>query len=92
MTMDVPECHDPACHDPECHDEVCVTCSDAAVEVTVLELLDDDLAVVRTEAGTEQDSVALVAAGVGDRILVHASEAIAVLGGAASGTGGGGPA
>lgn len=66
----------------ECHGDVCITCSDLAVEVTVLRLLEDDLAVVATEAGTEEEvSVALVRAGVGDRILVHASEAIAVLGG-----------
>jgi hydrogenase expression/formation protein HypC len=67
---------------PECHDEVCVTCSDQAVAVTVLRLLDDDLAIVDTGAGQEEEvSVALVAAGVGDTILVHAREAIAVVGG-----------
>ena len=67
---------------PECHDDVCVTCSDQAVPVTVERLLDDDLAVVRTEAGTEEEvSVALVEASVGDTVLVHAREAIAVLGG-----------
>lgn len=64
---------------PECHDDVCVTCSDTAVPVTVLRLLDDEMAVVRTENGEEQVSVALVDATVGDTILVHASEAIAVL-------------
>jgi hydrogenase maturation factor len=69
---------------PECHDEVCITCSDSAVRVTVLRVLDDELAVVRTEAGTEEEvSVALVAARPGDTILVHAGEAIATLGGAA---------
>jgi hydrogenase expression/formation protein HypC len=66
---------------PECHDEVCITCSDRAVAVTVVRLLDDDLALVDTGAGREEVSVALVAAGVGDTILVHAGEAIAVLGG-----------
>jgi hydrogenase expression/formation protein HypC len=66
---------------PECHDDVCVTCSDQAVAVTVLRLLDDDLAVVETGAGQEEVSVALVTAGVGDTILVHAREAIAVVGG-----------
>ena len=64
---------------PECRDDVCITCSDTAVPVTVLRLLDDELAVVLTEAGEEEVSVALVDAGVGDTILVHASEAIAVL-------------
>ena len=62
---------------PECHDEVCITCSDQAVAVTVVRLLDDDLAVVDTGAGQEEVSVALVAAGIGDTVLVHAGEAIA---------------
>jgi len=63
---------------PECHDEVCVTCSDTAVMVTIVRLLDDNLAVVDTGHGEEEVSVALVSAGVGDTILVHAGEAIAV--------------
>ena len=66
---------------PECHDEVCITCSDQAVAVTVVRLLDDDLALVDTAAGPEEVSVALVTAVVGDTILVHAGEAIAVVGG-----------
>jgi hydrogenase expression/formation protein HypC len=66
---------------PECHDDVCITCSDTAVPVTVARLLDDGLAEVETERGTEEVSVALVAARVGDTILVHAGEAIAVLDG-----------
>ena len=66
---------------PECHDEVCITCSDQAVAVTVVRLLDDALAVVDTGAGEEEVSVALVEAGIGDTILVHAGEAIAVLDG-----------
>jgi hydrogenase expression/formation protein HypC len=65
---------------PECHGEVCITCSDTAVEVTVLRLLDDGLAVVDTGQGEEEVSVALVPASVGDQILVHAKEAIAVVG------------
>lgn len=64
---------------PACHDGVCITCSDTAVEVTVVELLADELAVVDTGSTTEEVSVALVEAGVGDRILVHAGEAIARL-------------
>ena len=64
-----------------CHDEICITCSDAAVEVRVLRLLEDELAVVDTGAGEETVSVALVTAHVGDTILVHAREAIAVVGG-----------
>ena len=69
---------------PECHDEVCVTCSDQAIPVTVARLLDDGLAVVHTDSGDEEISVALVTAAVGDTVLVHAGEAIAVLGGGAS--------
>lgn len=64
---------------PTCHDDVCVTCSDQAVAVTVARLLDDDLAEVTTERGTEVVSVALVEATVGGTILVHAGEAIAVV-------------
>ena len=63
----------------ECHDGTCITCSDVAVEVTVVRLLPDELALVDTGAGTEEVSVALVTAAVGDTILVHASEAIAVV-------------
>lgn len=65
---------------PECVGEVCITCSDTAVQVKVLRLLEDEMAVVDTEAGEETVSVALVSAGVGDTILVHAREAIAVVG------------
>jgi hydrogenase maturation factor len=66
---------------PECHDEVCITCSDTAVAVTVRQLLADELAIVDTAAGPEEVSIALVTAAVGDTILVHAGEAIAVVGG-----------
>ena len=65
---------------PECHGDVCITCSDTAVEVTVVRLLADGLAIVDTGQGEEEVSVALVQAGPGDTILVHAKEAIAVLG------------
>jgi hydrogenase expression/formation protein HypC len=64
---------------PECHDDVCITCSDTAVAVTVVQLLDDGLALVDTGQGTEEVSVALVTAAVGDAVLVHAKEAIAVV-------------
>jgi len=58
----------------------CITCSDVAVPVTVLELLDDDLATVDAGEGRrELVSVALVQAGVGDTVLVHAGEAIGTL-------------
>ncbi|MFY9807624.1 MAG: HypC/HybG/HupF family hydrogenase formation chaperone [Pseudonocardiaceae bacterium] len=65
---------------PECHGEVCITCSDQAVAVRIVEVLPDDLAVVDTGFGREEVSIALVSAGIGDEILVHAKEAIAVLG------------
>lgn len=65
---------------PECHGEVCITCSDEAVAVRIVALLPDELAVVDTGSGHEEVSIALVTAGVGDEILVHAKEAIAVLG------------
>jgi hydrogenase expression/formation protein HypC len=51
-----------------------------AVEVRVLRLLEDQMAVVEVGAGQETVSVALVSAAVGDTILVHAREAIAVVG------------
>jgi hydrogenase expression/formation protein HypC len=65
---------------PQCHDDVCITCSDTAVPVTVLRVLADDLAVVDTGQSEEEVSIALVTADVGDTVLVHAGEAIAVLG------------
>ena len=64
---------------PECHDDVCITCSDSAVPVTVIRLLADGLAEVETGRGREEVSVALVTAAIGDTVLVHAGEAIAVV-------------
>ena len=64
----------------ECPGEICITCSDAAVQVRVVRLVEDQMAVVEGGAGEETVSVALVSAGAGDTILVHASEAIAVVG------------
>jgi len=49
------------------------------MQVTVLELIDNALALVDTGRGIEKVSVALVTAAVGDTILVHAGEAIAVV-------------
>jgi hydrogenase expression/formation protein HypC len=63
----------------ECRDDVCLTCSDTAVEVRVLRLLEDEMAVVTAGPREETVSVALVTASVGDTILVHAREAIAVV-------------
>ena len=70
---------------PACIGDVCITCSDMAVEVRVLRLLEDQMAVVDSGQGEETVSVALVSAGVGDRILVHAREAIAVVGAGTAG-------
>ncbi len=65
---------------PPCHDGLCVTCSDRAVPVLVVELRPCGLAVVDTGTGREEVSVALVDAAVGSTVLVHAGEAIAVVG------------
>jgi hydrogenase expression/formation protein HypC len=60
-----------------CEGEVCITCSDEAVPVRITELRPDEIALVETEAGTfEEVSIALVDAGLGDVVLVHAKEAI----------------
>ncbi|HEX6524763.1 MAG TPA: HypC/HybG/HupF family hydrogenase formation chaperone [Streptosporangiaceae bacterium] len=66
-------------NETSCPGDTCVTCGDTSVQVRVLELLPDDLAIVDTGQGTEQVSVALVTAAAGDTILVHAREAIAVV-------------
>lgn len=66
--------------EPACDGDVCITCSDQAVEVRIMQILEDDLALVDTGVSEEEVSVALVDAQVGDRILVHAKEAIAVIG------------
>ncbi|NMH97217.1 HypC/HybG/HupF family hydrogenase formation chaperone [Pseudonocardia acidicola] len=63
----------------QCPGPTCITCSDTAVAVTVTRLLGDGLALVDTGAGAgteEEVSIALVDAGVGDVVLVHAGEAI----------------
>jgi len=65
---------------PACTSDHCITCGDVAVEVRVVRLLPDGLADVDTGEGTERVSIALVSAAVGDVILVHAGEAIAVVG------------
>jgi hydrogenase expression/formation protein HypC len=64
---------------PACASDHCITCGDIAVQVRVVRLLPDELADVDTGEGTERVSVALVSAVVGDTILVHAGEAIAVI-------------
>lgn len=63
-----------------CREEVCVTCADLAVPGTVVCLLEDDMAVVRGDDGLSREvSIALVTARVGDVVLLHADEAIAVM-------------
>ena len=64
---------------PPCHDDVCITCSDQAVPSRVIELGEMGIALVDTGASRELISVALVDAGPGDTVLVHAGEAIAVV-------------
>jgi hydrogenase expression/formation protein HypC len=64
----------------ECHGEVCITCSDVAVSVTVVEVRPGALALVDPGTGRlEEVSIALVDADVGDVVLVHAGEAIAMV-------------
>lgn len=58
---------------------VCLTCADRAEPGQVLQLLPDRMALVDFGAATGEVSVALVAAGPGDTVLVHAGEAIATL-------------
>jgi hydrogenase maturation factor len=63
-----------------CAGDHCVTCSDEAIPVRVVRLRDGDLADVDVGDGrTEEVSVALVDAAVGDTVLVHAKEAIGVV-------------
>jgi hydrogenase expression/formation protein HypC len=62
--------------DPACHDDVCITCSDQAAEVRVLELLENSMAKVDTGTSIEEVSVGLIDVSVGDVVLVHAKVAI----------------
>ncbi|MET9294124.1 SIS domain-containing protein [Streptomyces sp. NPDC003077] len=66
---------------PECAGGVCVTCSDEAVPMRVRRLLPGDLAEAEGGGTTRRISVALVAAAPGTTVLVHAGEAIGVVGG-----------
>lgn len=63
----------------QCYGDTCITCSDEAIPVVLVELLADDLALADTGSGVEEVSIALVDATVGDTVLVHARESIAVL-------------
>ncbi|MDF5751739.1 HypC/HybG/HupF family hydrogenase formation chaperone [Spongiactinospora sp. TRM90649] len=60
--------------------ESCLTCGDVAIPVRVESLLPGGLALADTGSGIEEISVALVDARPGDTVLVHAKEAIAVIG------------
>jgi hydrogenase maturation factor len=62
-----------------CQEDVCLTCGDVAVPARVTRLLAHGLALVDAGAGEEEVSVALVTAQVGDVVLIHAKEALAVL-------------
>ena len=65
---------------PVGREDVCVTCADVAVPGTVVRLLDEDMAIVWQEDGRFREvSVALVTAEVGQVVLLHAGEAIAVV-------------
>ncbi|HEX8869972.1 MAG TPA: HypC/HybG/HupF family hydrogenase formation chaperone [Lentzea sp.] len=65
---------------PECREDICVTCADLAAPGTVVRLLDEDMALVLADDGAVREvSVALVTAAVGDVVLLHAGEAIAVM-------------
>ncbi|GII84437.1 hypothetical protein Ssi03_24270 [Sphaerisporangium siamense] len=59
--------------------DACLTCSDEALPARVVRPSGPGLAVVEIEGAEEEVSVALVDAGPGDTVLVHAKEAIAVI-------------
>jgi D-sedoheptulose 7-phosphate isomerase len=56
----------------------CPACADEAVTASVVDLLPGDMARVVTSTGSQEISVALVDVEVGDRVLVHAAEAIGI--------------
>ena len=59
----------------------CITCGDVAIPMRVIRTADDGLADCVTEEGeTAQVELALVDAGPGDEVLVHACVAIQRLG------------
>jgi D-sedoheptulose 7-phosphate isomerase len=82
MTAELPggdSCRRPGAGVPQ--EDTCLTCGDVAVEARVVRLLPGALALVTTGAAQERVSVALVSAAPGDTVLVHAGEAVAVVGG-----------
>jgi len=63
-----------------CTEPVCITCGDVAQIAVVTEVLADRRALVELDGVTEEISVALVDASCGDILIVHAKEALGVLG------------
>ncbi|GGQ29551.1 HypC/HybG/HupF family hydrogenase formation chaperone [Streptosporangium pseudovulgare] len=63
-----------------CDTGPCVTCADEAVPMRVIRIRYGGLAVAGAGPVTTEVSVALVDAAEGDTVLVHAGEAIAVVG------------
>jgi hydrogenase maturation factor len=63
-----------------CEDGHCVTCADEGLPMRVLRVRADDLALCEDAAGAHHSvELALVEAGVGDRVLVHAGVALVTL-------------
>ncbi len=71
----------------DCTAGACVTCSDQALPMSVVRLLEGELAIVDAGGVLEEVSVALVDPVVGDTVLVHAREAIAVIARGSTGEG-----
>ncbi len=63
----------------DCTSDTCITCGDVAVAMRVIEVDDERcLALCETTAGERSTvEIALVDAGPGDEVLVHAGTAIA---------------
>jgi hydrogenase expression/formation protein HypC len=63
-----------------CGAEHCITCSDEGAPMRVLRIRDDALALCEDESGAHHTvELALVDAGTGDRVLVHAGVALVTL-------------
>jgi hydrogenase maturation factor len=63
-----------------CEDGHCITCADDGAPMRVLRVRDDALALCGDDAGAHHTvELALVEAGVGDQVLVHAGVALVTL-------------
>jgi hydrogenase maturation factor len=63
-----------------CEDGHCITCGDDGVPMRVLRIRDDALALCADAAGAHHTvELALVDAGTGDQVLVHAGVALVTL-------------